>query len=156
MSQDDPEQPPAESEQPPAGSEQPPAEDEPEQPPTGDKAESPRRQDKPEGPRPRGMNPDRLRDNKAFNAKWYACIELAPDMFTPGRERKAVAQTRDLLKRTDIEGGGADGGPARCLDLGMQEGLVTTLLARRGVPKVVGYDRPCAKAASISSSARSA
>ena len=95
----------------------------------------------PERSRKRGMNPDRLRENKAFNAKWYACIELAPDMFTPGPERKGVAQTRDLLKRADIEAGGSDGGPARCLDLGMQEGLVTTLLARRGVPKVVGYDR---------------
>jgi SAM-dependent methyltransferase len=70
----------------------------------------------------------------AFGGPWYYEMELAPGLFSAGREQRSVAQTRELLRRTDVTG-------ARCLDLGMQEGLVTTLLARRGGAEVVGYDR---------------
>ena len=68
-------------------------------------------------------------------------LELAPGVFTSGRDHWAVAQTRDLLRRVDVEGGGGDGDGARCLDVGIQEGLVTILLERRGAAEVVGYDR---------------
>lgn len=87
------------------------------------------------------MDPDAIRSSKAFDSKWYYSLELAPGVYTPGREHRNVALTRDLLRRVDVEGGGADGGGARCLDVGIQEGMVSLLLERRGASEVVGYDR---------------
>lgn len=87
------------------------------------------------------MNPDQIRSHKAFDTRWYYRLELAPGLYTPGQDRPPVAQTRELLRRVDVESGGTDGGGARCLDVGIQEGLVTILLERRGAAEVVGYDR---------------
>src|SRR6185503_11906309 len=80
------------------------------------------------------MPAELLSGHPAFGNPWYYEMELAPGVFSPGREQRSVAQTRELLRRTDVTG-------ASCLDLGIQEGLVTTLLVRRGGAEVVGYDR---------------
>lgn len=80
------------------------------------------------------MNREEIRGHPAFHERWYYQMELAPGLVSNGREQRSVAQTRDLLSRTTISG-------ARCLDIGMQEGLVSTLLARRGASEVIGYDR---------------
>ncbi len=87
------------------------------------------------------MNPERIKSNAAFQLGWYYRLELAPGLFTPGVDHAGVVQTRDLLERTDAENGGCDGGPASCLDIGLQEGMIPLLLARRGVNDVLGYDR---------------
>lgn len=87
------------------------------------------------------MEPGEIRSHEAFELPWYYFLELAPGLFTPGRERWAVTQTRELLRHVDVESGGAEGRGARCLDVGIQEGLVTTLLERRGGSDIVGYDR---------------
>jgi SAM-dependent methyltransferase len=87
------------------------------------------------------VNPEKIRSHKAFEKRWYYRIELAPGLYTPGNNRRPVALTRELLRRVDIESGGAGGGGARCLDVGIQEGLVTILIARRGASEVVAYDR---------------
>lgn len=87
-----------------------------------------------------GDGPPEIVDHEAFSLPWYYSIELAPDVYTPGSERWTVAQARELLRHVDVESGG-DGGGARCLDVGMQEGLVSILLERRGASQVVGYDR---------------
>lgn len=87
------------------------------------------------------MDPDAIRKARAFDSPWYYSIELAPSVWTRGREHRNVALTRDLLRRVDVEDGGADASGARCLDVGMQEGLVSVLLERRGASEIVGYDR---------------
>jgi SAM-dependent methyltransferase len=87
------------------------------------------------------VDAEEIKKRRAFNHRWYYNLELAPGLFTPGRDHRAVAQTRNLLRRVDIESGGADGGGARCLDVGIQEAMITLLLDRRGGSEVVGYDR---------------
>jgi 2-polyprenyl-3-methyl-5-hydroxy-6-metoxy-1,4-benzoquinol methylase len=87
------------------------------------------------------MDPSEIREESAFKRPWYYRLELAPDLHTDGPPRWSVAQTRALLRRVDIESGGDDGSGARCLDVGIQEGLVTFLLERRGASEIVGYDR---------------
>jgi SAM-dependent methyltransferase len=52
-----------------------------------------------------------------------------------------AALTRELLRHVDIESGGADGRGVRALDVGLQEGMMSLLLERRGASEVVGYDR---------------
>ena len=71
------------------------------------------------------MKPNEIRNDKAFDTDWFHAIELAPEVY-PARNprRPPVALTRDLLRHTDVESGGVDGGGARCLDVGLQEGLV--------------------------------
>ena len=87
------------------------------------------------------MKPRDIRNHKAFDSGWFHVIELAPDLYTPRTIRRPpVALTR-----------GGCGGPtwsrvgsmvrARCLDVGLQEGLVTLLMERRGASEVLGYDR---------------
>ncbi len=80
------------------------------------------------------MNVDQIRAHPAFGERWYYEIELAPGVVSNGREQRSVAQTRELLRRTDIRG-------KRCLDIGIQEGLVTALMARGGASEALGYDR---------------
>lgn len=81
------------------------------------------------------MEREQIERHPAFQRRgWYYILELAPGLFTGGRERPNVALTRRLLRNIDI-------GPGiRCLDVGTQEGLVPTLLERRGAD-VVAYDR---------------
>jgi SAM-dependent methyltransferase len=86
------------------------------------------------------MRPEEVREHKAFGKNWFHAIELAPDLYSRKPRREPVALTRELLRRTDVESGGVDGGGARCLDVGLQEGLVTLLMERRGASEVLGYD----------------
>lgn len=87
------------------------------------------------------MDADEIRSDPAFDSPWYYNLELAPDLFTNGHDHWAVGQTRDLLRRVDVGTDGGDAAAVRCLDIGIQEGLVTVLLERRGASEVVGYDR---------------
>lgn len=86
------------------------------------------------------MESAEIQADPAFDSTWYYTLELAAGLLTAGRDHWAVAQTRDLLRRADVESGGGGAG-ARCLDVGIQEGLVSILLERRGAAEVVGYDR---------------
>jgi 2-polyprenyl-3-methyl-5-hydroxy-6-metoxy-1,4-benzoquinol methylase len=81
------------------------------------------------------MTAQQVAASKAFTTpQWYYSIELAPGVTTKGLRFKNVALTRELLRRTAVE-------RRRCLDIGIMEGLVATLLERRGAASVVGYDR---------------
>lgn len=59
---------------------------------------------------------------------------MAEGLYTPGKDRLNVALTRRLLGRVQIDPG------TRCLDIGIEEGLVSLLLERRGAT-VTSYDR---------------
>ena len=78
------------------------------------------------------MKPNEIRDDEAFDSSWFHAIELAPDLYTRKPRREPVGLVRELLRLTDVESGGVDGGGARCLDVGLQEGLVSILMERRG------------------------
>jgi tRNA (mo5U34)-methyltransferase len=66
--------------------------------------------------------------------RWYYSIELTPGNYTAGFEFNNVALTRSLLARCAIRG-------QRCLDIGTADGLVSTLMSRRGAAQVVAVDR---------------
>lgn len=79
------------------------------------------------------MDAEEIRSHPAFNGRWFYKLELAPGLYTPGPDRSAIAQTRELLRRVEVEG-------TRCLDVGTQEAMVPILLNRRGAAEVVAYD----------------
>ena len=81
-----------------------------------------------------------MRSDEAFPGSWYYSLELAPGLYTEGREHQNIVLTRDLLDRVDVEGERGSP-PARCLDIGTMEGLVPILLERRGASSVIAYDR---------------
>ncbi|NGN45193.1 DUF1698 domain-containing protein [Mesorhizobium sp. CGMCC 1.15528] len=66
--------------------------------------------------------------------RWYYSIELKPGFYTPGGNYKNIALTRKLLSRCDIQG-------LDCLDVACADGLIPTLMHRRGARHVVGCDR---------------
>lgn len=78
-------------------------------------------------------------DPKAFyehplvKGYWYYTVETEPGIFTPGFQFPNLAITRDMLRRTEVEG-------KRCYDIGTMEGLLPTLMAKRGASKVVVMD----------------
>jgi hypothetical protein len=80
------------------------------------------------------MERGEIERHKAFSQRWYYRLELAPGLFTDGEERPNVALTRELLAKVEL------GPDTRCLDIGIQEGLVSILMERRGA-QVVAYDR---------------
>ncbi len=80
------------------------------------------------------LDRQQIEGSPALAQSWYYILELAPGLYTDGKERPNVALTRELLAKTEIEPG------TRCLDIGIMEGLVSTLLERRGAD-VVAYDR---------------
>lgn len=86
------------------------------------------------------LSPEEIQADPAFDGSWYYKIELAPRLTTPGRARRNVLLTRDLLSRVDIDGA-LEAGGVRALDVGMMEGMFCVLLARRGITDVTGYDR---------------
>jgi tRNA (mo5U34)-methyltransferase len=87
------------------------------------------------------LTQESLQSTPAFaKGGWYYTMELAPGVWTKGEGFRNVAMTRDLIRRTDIAGEKGSG-PARCLDIGIMEGLLTVLLERRGAAEVVAYDR---------------
>jgi 2-polyprenyl-3-methyl-5-hydroxy-6-metoxy-1,4-benzoquinol methylase len=74
-----------------------------------------------------------LQMDKIVSDFWYYSVELPDGRFTPGFKFPNVALTRNLLRAAKIEGN-------RCFDFGTMEGLVPTLLAKRGARQVVAVD----------------
>src|SRR3954454_4812889 len=66
---------------------------------------------------------------------WYYSVELRPGVFTKGEDFPSAALPRAALSRAEPKGW-------RCLDIGAMEGLITTVLCRRGAGRVIAYDRP--------------
>ena len=66
---------------------------------------------------------------------WYYSVELRPGVFTKGENFPSAALPRAALSRAEPKGW-------RCLDIGAMEGLITTVLCRRGAGRVIAYDRP--------------
>ena len=56
---------------------------------------------------------------------WYYSVELRPGVFTKGEDFPSAALPRAALSRAEPKGW-------RCLDIGAMEGLITTVLCRRG------------------------
>jgi SAM-dependent methyltransferase len=73
---------------------------------------------------------------------WYYSVEMEPGKLTPGQAFSNVALTRILLQRTDLKA-------KDCLDIGTMEGVIPTLMKRRGAARTVAYDRPSALTARI-------
>jgi hypothetical protein len=78
-------------------------------------------------------NPRAFYEHPILKGFWYYCVETEPEIFTPGLKFANLAITRDMLRRTSIEG-------QRCYDIGTMEGLIPTLMAKRGAAKVVVMD----------------
>lgn len=76
-----------------------------------------------------------LETHPLLGEDWYYSIELAPGVWTRGRDPVNVPLIRNLLAGADLEGVG------RAIDIGTQEALMPVLLKRRGVEAVVAYDR---------------
>jgi len=77
---------------------------------------------------------DELLESDLFNMWWYYGVELLDGVITTGvNPTDMVLLPRKLLSRIDIEG-------KTCLDVGTMEGLIPTLLCRRGAKKVVATD----------------
>ena len=68
-----------------------------------------------------------------INEKWYYTIELLPGVFTNGFQFRNIILTRKILKNIKVKN-------MKCLDIGTMEGLVPSLLVKRGA-QVVAYDR---------------
>jgi SAM-dependent methyltransferase len=66
---------------------------------------------------------------------WYYSVELRPGVFTKGEDFPSAGLPRAALSRAELKGW-------RCLDIGAMEGLITTVLCRRGAGRVIAYDRP--------------
>lgn len=65
---------------------------------------------------------------------WYYTIEIKPGVFSNGNNHVNTLLTRELLRRIDPRG-------LACLDIGTMEGLIPTLLKRRGADYVAAADR---------------
>ena len=76
---------------------------------------------------------EEIRSSPLFNQFWYYGIELLPELYTNGQQHNNVVLTRTLLRHCGLEN-------QRCLDIGTMEGLVPTLLKRRGASEVVALD----------------
>jgi len=75
-----------------------------------------------------------LRTSDIYTRWWYYSIELLPGVVTKGQYEDTFPMLpRLLLRKCGVEG-------AECLDLGTMEGLVPTLLARRGARTVLAVD----------------
>ncbi len=75
-----------------------------------------------------------LTDAQIREMNWYYGIELRPGVRTGGRRRGSLSLVRHQINNMDVLG-------QRCLDIGTQEGVVSTVLAQAGARKVVAYDR---------------
>jgi SAM-dependent methyltransferase len=79
------------------------------------------------------QTPDELSSSELARAPWYYSMELLPGVVMPGRYPDVPLLPRMLLRRCRVEG-------ASCLDLGTMEGLIPTLLAKRGAREVLAVD----------------
>lgn len=78
--------------------------------------------------------PDALRASPLASAWWYYSIELLPGMVMPGQFPAELPMLpRMLLRRCDVRG-------RACLDIGPMDGLIPTLLAKRGAGEVLAVD----------------
>ena len=75
-----------------------------------------------------------LSDEQIRDLAWYYQIELRPGAVTGGRSRGSLSLTRSQIDAMEIAG-------QSCLDIGTQEGVISTLLSNRGTRHVVAYDR---------------
>jgi 2-polyprenyl-3-methyl-5-hydroxy-6-metoxy-1,4-benzoquinol methylase len=64
---------------------------------------------------------------------WYYSVELLPGVVMEGQYPRLPLLPRMMLRRCHVEG-------ASCLDLGSMEGLIPTLLAKRGARSVLAVD----------------
>ncbi len=81
------------------------------------------------------MRPEEIAADPLLEETWYYSLELAPDLWTNGRDHFNVVLTRELLAGVELA---ADD---TALDIGTQEAMVPVLLKRRGVGSVVASDR---------------
>ena len=80
------------------------------------------------------MEDSKARTVPLLERKWYYSIEHAPGEWTSGMDFAPTAMTRRALQATGVEG-------QACVDLGSMDGLIPTVLARRGAKRVLSYDR---------------
>ena len=73
------------------------------------------------------------RVERILNKYWYYSVEYAPGRFTKGQNYTNVCLTRELLKNADVKG-------KDILDLGTMEGVIPTLLTKRGARTVNAFD----------------
>lgn len=66
--------------------------------------------------------------------RWYHSIELAPGVFTSGKNFGNIVLTRRILKNIAVES-------MNCIDIGAMDGLISVLLTRRGANPVTAHDR---------------
>jgi len=78
-------------------------------------------------------HPEQFFAHPLITGYWYYRVELEPEVFTPGFMFSNLPLTRHLLRRTEVAG-------MRCYDIGTMEGVIPTLLAKRGASKVVAMD----------------
>jgi SAM-dependent methyltransferase len=79
-------------------------------------------------------DPEQIRSSKLGQAQWYYSIELAPGFVTEGQYAPELPMLpRLMLRRCDVTG-------MSCLDVGTMEGLVPTLLRKRGASDVLAVD----------------
>lgn len=75
-----------------------------------------------------------LTDDQIRDLPWYYQIELRPGAVTAGKSRGSLSLTRSQIDAMEVAG-------QSCLDIGTQEGVISTLLSNRGARHVVAYDR---------------
>jgi 2-polyprenyl-3-methyl-5-hydroxy-6-metoxy-1,4-benzoquinol methylase len=79
-------------------------------------------------------SPDDLRGSELLKAWWYYSIELLPGVVTHGQHPPAMPMlARLMLRRCRVAS-------HTCLDVGTMEGLVPTLLKKRGARDVLAVD----------------
>jgi len=75
-----------------------------------------------------------LRQSDIYKRWWYYSVELLPGVITNGQYEDSFPMLpRLLLRKCGVEG-------ADCLDMGAMEGLIPTLIARRGARSVLAVD----------------
>jgi hypothetical protein len=78
-------------------------------------------------------DPARFYQDSSITGQWYYTVETEPGKFIAGQEFPSLGLTRHLLRKIDVAG-------LRCYDIGTMEGVVSTLLAKRGAKRVVATD----------------
>lgn len=77
---------------------------------------------------------EELRASELMAARWYYSVELLPGVVATGQYPHDVPLLPRLaLRRCDVAG-------ASCLDVGTMEGVIPTLLAKRGAREVLAVD----------------
>jgi SAM-dependent methyltransferase len=77
--------------------------------------------------------PEELAKSDLAKASWYYSMELLPGFVIEGQYPDLPLLPRMMLRRCRVAG-------ASCLDMGSMEGLIPTLLAKRGARSVLAVD----------------